>query len=143
MWPARRNRLSSNILLIVAAVLIAGYVVDCYLESRAELVDDLNYRLHDLDEAHATLQREVELKQFMAGPSAPTTADPSEIETRLMHLVGDWEQKTGVANPAFERVAIVEEHGFTRLIFQISASGNMGSVAGLLYRVESSPIPLR
>jgi hypothetical protein len=138
-----RNRLSTNVLIAILALLIGAYAFGSYLDSRQDLLDQLDSRVRALNDAHATLSREVQLKQFMAGAAATMSADPSAIETHLLHLVGDWEQKTGVVNPSFERMAIVEEHGFTRLIFQISAAGNMGSVAGLLYRVEKSPVPLR
>jgi len=143
MWLFSRNRRTSNLLIALVAIAIAAYAVNSYLDSRADLVDQLNSRLKQLDEAHPLLQREVELKQFMSGPNAPTTAEPSAIQTRLLHLVGDWESKTAANDPSFQRVAVVQQHGFTRLNFQISASGNLATVAGLLFRVESSPVPLR
>ncbi|HUB26692.1 MAG TPA: hypothetical protein VL992_14800 [Tepidisphaeraceae bacterium] len=143
MGTLAHNRLSSNALIIAAAILLLGLALSAFLDQRNDLIDLRAIKFHQLDQAQATLQQEAELKQFMAGAGAVQTADSTSVERRFLHLVRQWEQQTGVSNPSFQRVAAASEHGFTRLTYQISASGSLGAVAGLLYRAETSPIPLR
>ena len=75
------------------------------------------------------------------GPSVEF--DPSAAEVQFLHLVHDWEQVAGVSNASFHRVRAVEESGFTHLSYHVSAGGNIGAVASLIYAIETAPIPLR
>jgi hypothetical protein len=75
------------------------------------------------------------------GPTLSTEA--SAMEQQFLHDVHDWESQTGVANPSFQRLHTEEQHGFTRLTYEISASGPMPAVSGLLYLLETSPTPHR
>ena len=70
-----RNRLSTNVLIAVLALLIGAYAFGSYLDSRQDLLDQLDSRVRALNDAHATLSREVQLKQFMAGAAATMAAD--------------------------------------------------------------------
>jgi hypothetical protein len=70
-------------------------------------------------------------------------SDSAAVEGQLLHLVHDWEQQTGVSNLSFQRTTAVAEHGFTRLTFAVTANGALAPIAGLIYRVETSPVPLR
>jgi hypothetical protein len=127
----------------VAALVIFLMAGSSYLQQRSDLVTLRDEKLRAWNDAQATMRKEIELRRFMAGAGAPMTFDSAVIENQLLHLVRDWDDQTGVTNPSFQRVAQSAEHGFTRLTFQLGASGGIGPVAGLLYRVETSPIPLR
>jgi hypothetical protein len=137
------DRRVSNLLILLAATLALGLLVSSFFDQRQSLVDERAAKLRALDDAHAMLRRQVQLKQFMAGPGALLSDDASTTQQRILHRLRDWEAQTGVTGSAFERVAMTQDHGFTRLTFQISATGRIGAVAGLLYRVESSLVPLR
>jgi len=114
-----------------------------YLDKRKELAERIEQRRHDMDGAKQLLQREQRLRQILTGMGQTLRADASSVEGQLLHLLHQWQEESGVREASFQRVFTVEEHGFTHLRFQVSATGSMGAVAMLVYRVETAPIPLR
>jgi hypothetical protein len=114
-----------------------------YLDQRAALLDQKQQRSQKLNDATQLLNRERRLRRLLAAMGPSVEFDPSAAEVQLLHLLHDWEQQSGVGNSSFHRVRAVEVSGFTHLTFQVSAGGDMGAVALLLYAVETAAIPLR
>jgi hypothetical protein len=114
-----------------------------YLERRKALAERIEQRRHEMDGAKQLLQREQRLRQILTGMGQTLRSDASSVESQLLHLLHQWQEESGVGGASFQRVYTVEEHGFTHLRFQVSATGSMPAVAMLIYRVETAPIPLR
>jgi hypothetical protein len=143
MAPEQRKRYLSIALILAVGALVLDRVIGLYADQRAELVNQRDAQVRALADAQNTLKNEKRLRQFLAGVDEFFKSDSSATEGRMMHLLHDWEQQSGTREASFGRVAGADEHGFLRLTFQVSAIGNLWSVAGLLYRVETAPIPLR
>jgi Type II secretion system (T2SS), protein M subtype b len=141
LWMRASSR--TNALLLTVCLLMGFLCLSAFLDRRAELIEQRDVSQHACDEAQSIMQKQTELQHFLAGPGATMTSDSAAIERRLLHLVHDWEQQTGVQEASFQRSAAVADHGFTRLAFEVSADGSLAAVAALLYRVEVSPFPLR
>jgi len=129
--------------LAIGALLLDWTLVGPYFDKRKDYVDQRDKEAATVKDAQLTLQKEKQLRKFLAGDGASMTLDTSAVEGQLLHLVHDWEQQSTVSNGSFQRSSAVEDHGFTRMTFQISSFGPMRSVAAFLFRVETSPIPLR
>jgi len=114
-----------------------------YLERRQALAEQLDLRTQEMNDAQQLLLREQRLRGILSGMGQTLRSDASTVESDLLHLVHQWQQESGVGGASFQRVYTVEEHGFTHLRFQISATGSIAAVAMLIYRVETAPIPLR
>jgi hypothetical protein len=144
MSPNERERWLLNALALLCAMLILYEVIfRDYFGSRAELADQRDAGIRAVELARYTIREEKNLRHFLAGDGATMTAPPSVVEGRVLHLVHDWETQAGVTHLAFQRTAAVPQHGFTVLTFGITADGSLASIAGLLYRAETSPLPLR
>jgi hypothetical protein len=137
------NRNTSIILIAALAITAVAVAADSYIEQRIDLIAQANEKLRAVDDARATMRREIELRRYLAGPGSSMTFDAATLEGQLLHLMRDWQEQTGVSSPSFQRISLTKEHGFIRLTFQLGATGGIGPVAGLLYRVETSPIVLR
>jgi len=114
-----------------------------YLERRQALAEQLDLRTQEMNDAQQLLLREQRLRGILSGMGQTLRSDASTVESDLLHLVHQWQEESGVGGASFQRVYTVEEHGFTHLRFQISATGSIAAVAMLIYRVETAPIPLR
>jgi hypothetical protein len=114
-----------------------------YIEKRKALAEQIEQRQHEMDAANQLLQREQRLRHILTGMGQTLRSDASSVEGQLLHLLHQWQEESGVAGASFQRVFTLEEHGFTHLRFQVSATGSMAAVAMLIYRVETAPIPLR
>jgi hypothetical protein len=89
------------------------------------------------------LRDERRLAKEMAGMQAFFRLDASAAEGRLLRLLQESEQASGVSGASFQRVGFVDEHGFTRLSYQAVVLGKMTAVAGFLYQLETASLPLR
>jgi hypothetical protein len=144
MTLSPRERMISNVLVIGAALLILDRVVlDSYFDKREELVEQRDKNLRDLNDARGTLAREKHLRNLISHMGPTLNSDSSTVERQFLHKVHEWEQKASLNDASFQRIGAQDKRGFTQLTFQISASGNLWGVAGLLYRLETSPMPLR
>jgi hypothetical protein len=129
--------------LIVAGVFaLDRALITPYLDRRRALAEEQELNAKGLSEVRQVLKRERQLREVLVG-IASAKADPSEVESRVLHHLHEWQREAGVGKASFQRVRAVESYGFTRVTFQASASGTMAAVAALLYRVETAPIPLR
>ncbi|MGA2230724.1 MAG: GspMb/PilO family protein [Tepidisphaeraceae bacterium] len=137
------NKNTTIILIAGLAMTAVAVAADSYIEQRNDLISQANQKIRAVADARITLRREIELRRYLAGPGSSMTFDAATIEAQLLHLMRDWQEQTGVSSPSFQRISLTRDHGFTRLTFQLGASGGIGPVAGLLYRVETSPIVLR
>lgn len=114
-----------------------------YLDYRASLVEDRQTKSAALADGRQVLRDARHLRVKLAGMDAPLRAAPSAAEDQLLRLLQEAEQQAGVREASFQRTNTIEEHGFTRLAFQVTATGRMPAVALLMYRLETAPIPLR
>ena len=144
MALSRRERTITVAALAVGSILALDRLgLSPYLERRQALADQIAQRTQDMNDARQLLQREQRLRQILTGMGQTLRLEASAVEGQLLHLLHQWQEESGVGGASFQRVYTVEEHGFTHLRFQISATGSIGAVAMLVYRVETAPIPLR
>jgi hypothetical protein len=131
------------LLLACAAFVLDRLAIGPYLDRRDELVLERQSMQTNLDDAHKVLRDQRRLKKELAGMEGFFKLDPSDAEGRLLAMLQESEQASGVNGASFQRVGIVEEHGFTRLTFQATALGKMSSIAMFLYRIETAAMPAR
>jgi hypothetical protein len=150
MTLSKRERQISVVVLVAAALLVLDQLaLTPYLERRKALVDERSARADELADVTRLMKKEqrlrrllVEMGAAMAGGGGGQQADPSQAEGRFLTLLDEWEKQAGVAKASFQRLRSAEAYGFTKLTFQVSATGRMPAIAGLIYRVETAPIPL-
>lgn len=144
MAMTKRERYIGAVLLAACAGLgLDRLAVGPYLERRDELIRQRQVTAAALAEARQVLRDERRLKSKLRGMDASLGSEPSAAEGQLLRLLQESEQQAGVGGASFQRTNTVDEHGFTRLAFQVSATGRMPAVALLIYRLETAPIPLR
>jgi hypothetical protein len=139
-----REKFILNALLIAVALLVFNsLLLDYYSSKRRDLSDELATKNSTLVDMESTIEREKQLRRLLVGLNQSMSPDAAAAEEQLLHLFHDWEQQAGLSSDSFERVRTSDDHGFTRLTFQITAGGTMPAVAGLIYRIETAGIPLR
>jgi Tfp pilus assembly protein PilO len=144
MAISNREKYFTFALLLACALFVLDRIaIEPYLERRSALVQQRQKAQTSLTDAHQILRDERRLRKELAGMDAFFALDPSSAEGRLLQLLQQSEQTSGVSGASFQRVGIVEEHGFTRLTFQATVIGKMPSLAGFLYRVETASLPVR
>jgi len=144
MQSSQRQRVLM-IALIGTLVLCAVYplVLSPFLDMRDQLLLQRDTGNKELAEAHRILALQEELRPLSRSMASSLSGDPSAVESRLLHLLHEWQQRAGVSNASFQRLRSVDSHGFTCLTFSVSASGGMAPIASLLFNIETASVPLR
>ena len=143
MSTNRQRYLLFAIGVVAGLLALDRLVIGPYLDYRMELVTRRQDAKKELAKAEGVLRQEKEFRRTLVEMGDSLKADPSDVEGRVLHKLQGWKQQAGLSNASFQRIRSVEEKGFTRMSFSVSAAGNMGSLATLLYRVETAPMPLR
>jgi hypothetical protein len=144
MTISNREKYFTIALIVACATFVLDRLaIGPYLDRRSALVQQRQDVSAHLTEARQVLRDERRLSREMAGMQAFFRLDASAAEGRLLRLLQESEQAAGVSGASFQRVGIVDEHGFTRLSFQATVIGKMTSVAGFLYKIETASLPLR
>jgi hypothetical protein len=144
MVLSKRERYITIAVLAAAGLLLLDtLLLGPYLDWRSSLVAQSKSQAIALTEAQNAIQQEQHLRKTLAGMDASMTSDSSSAEAQLHHVMHDWEQQATLTNASFERVRTIEEHGLIHLTYRVAAEGDAGAMAMLLYRIETTPIPLR
>ena len=140
----QRHRIGRGALLLGAAAVVSSWLaVGFYFEERGALIAQRDGKFQAVTDGISILQRQNELRQLTARMEKSVTSDSSAAEGQLLHIVHDWETRAGTSGASFQRIGTSQQNGFVLLTFDVSASGNMGALAGFLYEVETAAIPLR
>jgi Tfp pilus assembly protein PilO len=144
MQTSQRQRNIMSV-LIGALLLLAvdRLAISPFFEYRDSLLLQRDAIEHDVAEAHHVLKLEQDLRPLSRSLASSLNGDPSAVESGLLHLLHQWQQRAGVTNASFARLRGVDSHGFTCLTFNVSATGGMAPIASLIYRIETASIPLR
>ena len=144
MALSQRERYISFVLMAAGALFtLDRLMLEPYLEHRAELVQQLETKQHDKQEADLLLGRAHSFQVSMAGMRNALNQDSSDAEGKILHLMREWETQADLKNASFLRLRSVTEHGFGRLTFHITGTGTMRGIATLLYRVVTCGVLLR
>jgi len=151
MTLSKRERRIAVVVLAAAALFVVDQLaLSPYLERRRTLVDDAATRADELLEVRKVMKEESKLRgtlvrmgKALGDAGGDTPADASWAEGRILAAVQEWERQAGVGKASFNRLRSTEQYGFTRLTFQVSATGRMPAIAALIYKAETATIPLR
>jgi Tfp pilus assembly protein PilO len=133
---------------VLAAVGIFGlnyFFVDPLLASRSEL---------DKKIAEKTDEARKEKKLIDESRNKATTwasmqnnglrrKDASEAEAPVLSSIRDWAQDAGMVLSAVKPERSEKEKDFQKLTFRATGSGRMSQIAWFLWRIQTSPIPVK
>ena len=157
MTLSKRERQISIVVLGAAVLFVFDQLaLSPYLAERARLQDEAVAKADELTAMRKVMREEGKLRGVLVrmgaamgdaaaaqGGQGGQVADASWAEGRILAALQEWERSAGVGKASFNRVRSTEQYGFTRLTFQVSATGKMPAIAGLIYRAETAAIPLR
>jgi len=130
----------------LAALVFVGdrYALSPYMKAREEVETDLRTTSNKLTEANRRLARAERLdRDWKAMEAGGLKHDMSAAELQILEAVGDYAKDAGVniTSRTPQSEARVDRTQIVRL--RASGKGTTGSVAKLLWRVETASIPLK
>lgn len=70
-------------------------------------------------------------------------SDPAEAESQVLHAIQNWAGETGVTLSLLKPNRQTEKTRLPVIAFQASGTGNLYSIARLVWRIQTSRIPIR
>lgn len=88
-------------------------------------------------------QRDNVKKDWDAMQAGGMKSDPSDAEAQAQHALRDWYQEAGLTNYGQGASRTTTEGKFVNIQFHTSGNGSMAALAKVLWRIETTTIPMR
>jgi hypothetical protein len=131
--------------VVAVAVLAADrLVITPVLDAKEALEVERDRLVLQMEEASRLFERRrLMARKWRELTAGGLTDDPAEAESRLFHATHDWAEDVGLTLSA-QRPERTDQDGRVHQIkFMTSGSGRMEAVARLLWRMETTELPLR
>jgi len=142
---SKRERYIAIATFAAVAILFADrLVIGPVLDRKAAMDEEMVLVTGELEQAQALLER-----KKIAGPrwqemlEAGLAAGPAAAESQTLHAIRDWSQSARLSLASLRPERVVDRGDMKEITFQASGTGGMDAVAGFLWYVESSSMPVR
>ena len=145
MILSKRERYMATFVLVAVAVLVLDrYALTPYLARRAQLTAAKLSILGELDGAQILFARKTQLSpKWEEMLNSGLKTDAAAAESAVLNALRDWSQESGLALSTLKPERSIQRAELSELTFQAAGVGTMSAVSRFLWRVESSPLPVR
>ena len=145
MVLSKRERYIVTVTLVSVAILVFDRLVLTPVQQRKTAMEDESQRvLGGLERARALFARKRQLSpKWRQMLDAGLKSDPAEAESQVLHAVRNWSQEAGLSLSSLRPERLAQKGELREITFQASGTGPMSAVAGFLWRLESSSLPVR
>jgi Tfp pilus assembly protein PilO len=142
---SKRERYIAMFVLVAIAVLVLDrYVLTPYLARRAQLTAAKLSILAELERAQTMFARKTQLSpKWEEMLNSGLKTDAAAAESAVLNALRDWSQESGLALSTLKPERSIQRAELSELTFQAAGVGTMSAVSRFLWRVESSPLPVR
>ena len=130
----------ASILMLVLYFVVIGP----YFQRRAEIATDLDTATLDLAKADTLFKQQKKMRviwtEMMKGGLGNT---PSEAESQLAQALDEWAQECGINVSSLKPGKSQPEGKFLQIGFNLSGIGPLSTISNLLWRLETTNMPLR
>ncbi len=129
---------------VVAVLALDRLAVSPLLARRAKTGAERDRLVSERDRANVLLARREQLApRWRQMEATGLKSDAGEAESQILHAIRDWAEEAGVSLSLLKPDRLAEKSRLPEIAFQASGTGKMGSVARLLWRVQTATIPIK
>lgn len=140
----RERRIALATLLVLAVLGLDHFLLTPLQERRAETATQQQQALDGLERARAIFDRNRHLTpEWQEMLEAGLKAGPAEAESQILHALRQWCQETELSLSSLRPDKTTDIGKLREVTFRASGQGGMAAVAEFLWRLETSPLPLR
>ena len=140
----REEYIAIAALAVVGILLLDGIAITPFFERRDALQAKKQRLLNELEQAETLFARKRNAAPRWRGMlENGLKSDRAAAESRVLHAIRDWSQQAGFTVLSRRPERTTEKNGLHEIGFQVSGTGTMSSIAGFLWRIESSSLPVR
>lgn len=145
MVLSRRERHIGMLTLVVLAILVVDrFVTAPVAEKMAAMAAEKEALLREFEAAGVLFDRSRQLTPAWRNmQGAGLDLDTAAMESKVLHSVRQWSRESRFSLSSITPESVEERGEMREVTFQASGTGPMEAVAGFLWRLESSPLPVR
>src|SRR5262249_17820144 len=115
-----------------------------FIETRNQLAKDLSTAQDKQQKAVKLFENERLAKQRWSQMlTSGLNANSSTAESTMQRSLEQWAQQSGLRQQSTKTERSESDKQFKKIVFRVTAEGNMDSVAHFLYQIQNSPTPAR
>jgi len=146
MTMSKRERSIAMITgIVIGALVLYEYVIDPKVTEFTDLGNRISSAEGELGKAQSlfsTSRRATKQLSTMAGSGL--RRNDSAAESELLNGARQWAQEAGLSGWGIKRDGRIErEKDFNKITFRANGTGGMGQIGRFLYRLQTSPMPVR
>jgi hypothetical protein len=140
----RERYVAAAALIVIGIFLLDRFALTPLQDRRARTAAEQERVLTEMKRAHTLFERRKQLLPvWQAMLAAGLDSRPDEAESRVLHGVRNWSREAGFALTSLRPERVTQRGQLQERTFQAAGTGNMSAVAGFLWRLESSSLPVR
>ena len=129
---------------LLGLVLIQVMVISPYLSRRDAIATELTSTRGDVDHLEMLYSQQQRLKKVWNEMNAGGLSNsPSDAESLLQQALDEWAQECDVNVSQLKYERTNQEGKFLQISFHLTGAGPLSTMSRLLWRLETTPMPLR
>ncbi len=129
---------------VVAILMMARLVLTPIQERKAAMEEETQQVLVDLRRTRVLFDRRKDLApKWQTMLDAGLKFGPAEAESQVLHAIRNWSREAGMSLSSLRPERVKEKGKLREMTFMASGTGRMSAVAGFIWRLENSAIPVR
>lgn len=144
MVISKRERNVAILTVVALGAFGLNQLWEYYAGEREQITSSMSTVEGKLNDINALFgkQRRLE-KVWKEMQTGGLTSDRAEAETRISHAIAEWSRDSGMNLIIMNATRRQAENGFIESGYDATATGPMATVAQMLWRIETSTIPIR
>ena len=145
MIMSKRERFIATVTLAALAILVLDrFVFTPAHKRKVAIQEETQQIITNLERARVLFARKKKLApEWRNLLDAGLRLGPTEAESRVLHAVRDWSQEARLSLSSLRPERMKDKGELQEITFRASGTGPMSAVTGFLWRLESSPLPIR
>lgn len=140
----RERYIAIGVGTVVVLLMLDLIVVSPYLTRRAEIAKEMDDTTADIHKADILFLQQKRLRKLWNEMNANGLNNtPSDAESQLQLALDEWSQECGVNVSSLKYERSAAEGKFLRISFHLTGTGPLSTMANLLWRLETTSMPLR
>lgn len=140
----RERYIAAAALACLALLMLDRFLLAPLAGRKAAVEKETTAILSELERARSLFESKKELApRWREMLDAGLAGTPAELESRVLHAVRNWSEESRLDLSSVRPERTTERGKMQELTFQASGTGQMSAVAGFLWRLETSQLPVR
>ena len=129
---------------LVGVLLLYFIVIGPYIDRRGQIKAEVEAAMNDKEKADLLFRQQIKMrhvwKEMIDGG---LSVSQSDAESQLQLALNDWSRDCGVTVSKLKDERSVLDGKFVQIGFHLTGTGPLATISNLLWRVETTTMPLR